>query len=66
MGARNTRVSQLPLHSEIEALIWGMECMKNLRQFYVAFATDCFQLMKMISEPEKASFCKLFVRHKDP
>ena len=53
MGARNTRASQSPLHSEIEALIWAMECMRNLRQFRVTFATDCAQLVKMVSEPEE-------------
>ena len=31
MGARNTKASQPPLHSEIETLIWAMECMRNLR-----------------------------------
>nr|VDD30508.1 unnamed protein product [Brassica oleracea] len=30
-----------------------MECMKNLRQFQVTFATDCSQLVKMVSEPEE-------------
>ena len=53
MGARNTRASQSPLHSEIEALIWAMKCMRNLRQFSVTFAMDCSQLVKMVSEPEK-------------
>ena len=53
MGARNTRVSQSPLHSEIEALIWGMKCMRNLRQLTVTFATYCSQLVKMVSEPEE-------------
>ena len=53
MGARNTRVSQSPLHSEIETLIWWMKCMRNLRQFTVTFATDCSQLVKMVSEPEE-------------
>ncbi|XP_013639425.1 PREDICTED: uncharacterized protein LOC106344632 [Brassica oleracea var. oleracea] len=53
MGAKNTRGSQSPLHSEIEALIWGMECMRNLRQFTVIFATDCSQLVKMVFEPEE-------------
>ena len=53
MGARNTRASQSPLHSEIEALIWIMKCMRNLRQFSVTFATDCSQLVKMVSEPEE-------------
>ena len=28
-----------------------MESMMNLRQFHVTFATDCFQLVKMVSEP---------------
>ena len=27
--------------------------MKNLRQFQVTFATDCSQLVKMVSEPEE-------------
>ena len=53
MGVRNTRASQSPLHSEIEVLIWAMECMKNLRQFSVTFATDCSQLVKIVLEPEE-------------
>ncbi|XP_048613168.1 uncharacterized protein LOC125587078 [Brassica napus] len=53
MGARNTRVCQSPLHSEIEALIWAMQCMRNLRQYTATFATDCSQLVKMVSEPEE-------------
>ena len=31
MGVRNIRASLSPLHSEVEALIWTMECMRNLR-----------------------------------
>ena len=31
LGARNVRACLSPLHSEIEALIWAIECMKNLR-----------------------------------
>ena len=53
MGARNTRASLSPLHAEVEALIWAMECMRNLRQFQVTFATYCSQLMKMVLEPEE-------------
>ena len=53
MGARNTRACQSPLHSEIEALIWAMECMRNLRQFSVTFATDCSQSVKMVSKPDE-------------
>ena len=43
------------LRAEVEALLWAMECMKNLRQFQVTFTTDCSQLVKMVSEPEKRS-----------
>ena len=53
MGERNIRASLSPLLSEVEALIWTMECMRNLRQFQVTFATDCSQLVKMVSEPEE-------------
>ena len=53
MGARNTRVSQSPLYSDIVSLIWAMECMRNLRQYTVLFATDCSQLVKMVPEPEE-------------
>ena len=53
MGARNTRACLSPLHAEMEALIWAMEYMRNLHQFQVTFATDCSQLVKMVSEPEE-------------
>ena len=53
LRARNVRACLSSLHSEMEALIWAMECMRNLRQFQVTFATDYFQLMKMVSEPEE-------------
>lgn len=42
------RAAQLPLHSEIEALIWVMQCMRNLHQFTVNFVIDFSQLMKMV------------------
>lgn len=53
MGAKNTRASLFPLHSEIEALIWAMESMRNLRQFHVTFARECSQLVKLISESKE-------------
>ena len=53
MGARNVRASLSPLHAEFEALLWAIECMRNLRQFQVTFATDCSQLVKMVSEREE-------------
>ena len=53
LGTINVRACLSPLHSEVDALIWAMESMKNLRQFQVTFATDYFQLVKMVSEPEE-------------
>ena len=53
LGARNARASISPLHAEMEVLLWAMECMRNLRQFQVTFATDCSQLVKMVSEPDE-------------
>lgn len=49
----NVNACLSPLHSEVEALIWANECMKNLRQFHVTFATDCSQLVKIVSESEE-------------
>ena len=31
MGARNVRATLSPLYAEMEALLWAMECMRNLR-----------------------------------
>ncbi|CAF1828637.1 unnamed protein product [Brassica napus] len=53
MGAMNLRRSLSPLHAECEALIWAMECMKTLQFTEVVFATDCSQLVKMVSSPEE-------------
>ncbi|KAL0715042.1 hypothetical protein Bca4012_022021 [Brassica carinata] len=53
MGARNVRATLTPLHAEIEVLLWAMECIRNLHQFHVTFATDCSQLVKMVSELEE-------------
>ena len=51
MGAINTRANLSPVHAELEAFIWAMESMRTLRQFHVMFATDCSQLVNMVSEP---------------
>ena len=50
IGAKNVRASLSSLHAEMEALLWAMECIRNLRQFHVTFETDCSQLVKMVSE----------------
>ena len=51
MGAMSILKSLSPLHAECEALIWAMECMKTLHISEVVFATDCSQLVKMVSTP---------------
>lgn len=51
MGAMSIRRSLSLLHAECEALIWAMECMKTLQISEVVFATDCSQLVKMVSTP---------------
>ena len=53
MGAMNLRRSLSPMHAECEALIWAMECMKTLPFSNVFFATDCSQLVKMVSTSEE-------------
>ena len=53
LGVRNVRASLSPLHAEMEALLWAMECMINLRQFQVTCATDCSHLAKIVSKLEE-------------
>ncbi|XP_024009429.1 uncharacterized protein LOC112084511 [Eutrema salsugineum] len=53
MGTQNVRRSLTPLHAEIEALIWAMHCMLENQKMEVAFATDCSELVKMVSTPEE-------------
>lgn len=53
MEARNVRVNLFPIHAEMKAFLWTIESMKNLRQFEVTFATNCSQLVKMISKSEE-------------
>ena len=53
MGAMNLRRSLSPLHAEFEALILAMKCMKTLQFSDVVFATDCSQLVKMVSTPDE-------------
>lgn len=59
MGAPNIRVSLSPLRSEMGALLWVIEHMRNLRQFRTTFAIDCSQLIKMVSEPEECLLLQL-------
>ncbi|XP_023638083.1 uncharacterized protein LOC111830455 [Capsella rubella] len=53
MGASNLRRSLTPLHSEVEALVWGMRCMISHDFRDVVFLTDCSYLVKMVSSPSE-------------
>ena len=37
----------------MEALLWAMKCMRNLRQFQGTFTINYCQLVKMVSQPEE-------------
>ncbi|XP_013704488.2 uncharacterized protein LOC106408222 [Brassica napus] len=64
----NFRRSLLALHAESESLIWAMRCMKTLDFSDVVFATDCSQLVKMVSSPDEwpafATYLEEFRRSK--
>ena len=53
MRTMNLRRSLSALHTECEAFIWAMECMKTLDFSDVVFAIDCSQLVKMVSSPDE-------------
>ena len=53
MTAMNLRRSLLALDAECEVLIWAMKCMKTLDYSDAVFATDCSQLVKMVSSPDE-------------
>ena len=69
MGAMSIRRSLSPLPAECEVLIWAMECMKTLHISEVVFATDCSQLVKMVSTPTEwpafTTHMEEFLRCKD-
>ena len=50
LGARNQRRRISPLHSELDALSWAMECMLQLSTCH-AFGTDYKDLVSMIQDP---------------
>ena len=50
LGARNQRRRISPLHTELEAMSWAMECMLQLST-YQTVGTDCKDLILMIQDP---------------
>lgn len=53
MGMMNVRQSLSPLRAKYEILILVMEYTKTFQFSDVVFATDCSQLIKMVSTLEK-------------
>ena len=53
MGPINLWRSLSALHAECKALIWAMECMKIFDYQNIVFATDCSQLVKIVSSPDE-------------
>ncbi|CAA7045257.1 unnamed protein product [Microthlaspi erraticum] len=51
IGSRNLRQGLSPLQTELEALIWAMQCMLVHNKRQMNFQTDCAQLVKMVSKP---------------
>ncbi|CAA7023568.1 unnamed protein product [Microthlaspi erraticum] len=46
---------------ELEALIWGMQCMLRHNKLIILFETDCSDVVKMVYTPEEwPAFAILF------
>ena len=66
MGKKNVRASLSPLHTEMEALLWAIECMElasvssHVCNRLFSIGEDGFRTRRMVS------FCKLFGRRQDP
>ncbi|XP_010463319.1 PREDICTED: uncharacterized protein LOC104743986 [Camelina sativa] len=52
LGARSTRRSPSPLHSELQALIWAMESLLAAGVDCPSFETDCAELVAMVESPD--------------
>ncbi|CAA7020280.1 unnamed protein product [Microthlaspi erraticum] len=61
MGTCNLRRGISPLQSELETLVWAMQCTLRHNKLTVVFETDCSDVVKMLSTPEEwpASATKL-------
>ncbi|CAA7037587.1 unnamed protein product [Microthlaspi erraticum] len=53
MGTCNLRWGISPLQTELETLIWAMQCMLQNNKLTVVFQTDCSDVVKMVSKPEE-------------
>ncbi|CAA7014793.1 unnamed protein product [Microthlaspi erraticum] len=53
MGSCNLRRGISPLQTELEALLWAMQCMLRHKKLVTVFETDCSDVVKMVSKPEE-------------
>ncbi|CAA7051624.1 unnamed protein product [Microthlaspi erraticum] len=53
MGSCNLRKGISPLQTELEALIWAIQCMLRQSKLVMGFETDCSDVVKMVSKPEE-------------
>ncbi|CAA7060084.1 unnamed protein product [Microthlaspi erraticum] len=53
LGTRNLRRGISPLQTELHALIWAMHCMLRHNKLITRFKTDCSDVVKMVSTPQK-------------
>ncbi|XP_010475822.1 PREDICTED: peptidyl-prolyl cis-trans isomerase FKBP62-like [Camelina sativa] len=56
MGAKCQRRSTSPLHSELEALLWAMECIRSRGIDCRRFETDSTELLAMVQSSNLAAF----------
>ena len=66
LGAKNVRASLSPLHAEMEALVWAMVCMRNLRQSQVTFATDCFNWWRWFRKQKNCQLLQIIWKMSRP
>ncbi|CAA7017852.1 unnamed protein product [Microthlaspi erraticum] len=52
MGTCNLQRGLLPLKTEVETLIWAMQCMLRHNKLTMKFETDCSNVVQMVSAPE--------------
>ncbi|CAA7057288.1 unnamed protein product [Microthlaspi erraticum] len=53
MGTCNMRRGISTLQSELETLIWAMQCMLRYNKLKMLFETDCSDVVKMLFKPEE-------------
>ncbi|CAA7041631.1 unnamed protein product [Microthlaspi erraticum] len=51
VGSSNLRRGFSPLQTELEALVWAMQCMQVHNKRQMNFQRDCAELVKMVAKP---------------